>query len=549
MNRGFVCLFSVLSTVSAAAQEHGPAQTLEIHKPVSATIRAGETHRYQIPAGTGEFVRGAVSQDGIGLQVKGLFPDGSKIRSFSGPQSGRKVFRFVAEAPGVYQMELTALGGGTEEGRYTITWEQVQPMAERLSIPVSDSYASPRIQALRSQIASGDREAVNRFWSGVAKEGTPLVDPIPDDPGHVLATFLWRQSFEVKNVLVLWNPYAAEHPDDYEMRRVEDTNVWYKTLRVPRGARFLYQLSPNDTLTRSPNAQRYATAQADPLNQRRVPASTGVTKYEVASIAEMPGASPQPWSDPRSGVPKGQLHQHTVRSTLLGNERSVTVYTPAGYQKTGAAALPFLLIFDEATYKSQVPAPVILDNLIAERKVQPRIAILVNYPTQEARDRELFANPQFAEFVSSELIPWAVREYGISTGEPERNVIAGLSAGGFAAAYIGLKHPEIFGNVLSQSGAFWWSPKRDEGEEPNWLAREYIAAPTKSIRFYLEAGLFENDIRGTGGQILETNRHFRDVLRAKGYTVFYHEFPGGHDYLTWRGSFADALLVLTGGNH
>src|SRR6516165_8420234 len=126
MNRGFVCLFSVLSSVSAAAQEHGPAQTLEIHKPVSATIRAGETHRYQIPAGTGEFVRGAVSQDGIGLQVKGLFPDGSKIRSFSGPQSGRKVFRFVAEAPGVYQMELTALGGGTEEGRYTITWEQVQ---------------------------------------------------------------------------------------------------------------------------------------------------------------------------------------------------------------------------------------------------------------------------------------------------------------------------------------------------------------------------------------------------------------------------------------
>lgn len=389
---------------------------------------------------------------------------------------------------------------------------------------------------------------MDRFWAEVGREGTPLVDPVPNDVSHVLATFVWRQSFEIHNVLVLWNPYATEHPDDYEMRRLEQTDLWYKTLLVPRGARFLYQLSPNDTLTRSPNAQRFATAQADPLNPRRVPASPDIAKYEVASIAEMPDASPQPWSDPRAGVPKGQLHKHTIRSTVLGNDRGITVYTPAGYRRTGAA-LPFLLLFDETTYQSQVPAPVILDNLIDERKIRPLVAILVNYPTQDARERELFANPQFAEFVSSELIPWASREYGISTGEPGKNVIAGLSAGGFAAAYIGLKHPEIFGNVLSQSGAFWWSPKRTEGEEPNWLVREYIAAPRESIRFYLEAGLFENDIRGTGGQILETNRHLRDVLRAKGYTVSYNEFPGGHDYLTWRGSFADALLALIGINH
>ena len=542
-----MCLLSLLSTYCLTAQDRGPAPTLEIGKPVTGPIRAGEVHRYQVPARTGEFLRGRVLQEGISLQVRGLFPDGSKIRSFSGPRLGAKVFRFVAEAPGMYQLELTALGGGQAEGRYTITLDQVQPIAERLSIPVPDPYTSPRILALRKQIASGDRDALSRFWAAVAREGTPLSDPIPDDPGHLLATFVWKQTFDIDNVLVLWNPYATEHPDDYRMRRLEQTDVWYKTLRVPRGARFLYQLSPNDTLTRSPNAQRYATAQADPLNPRRVPPSPEITRYEVASAAEMPGASPQPWSDPQPGIPRGQLHQHTVRSAVLANERGVTVYTPAGYQRTGPA-LPFLLVFDEATYQSQVPAPVILDNLIGNRKIPPLVAILVNYPTQNARESELFANPKFADFVATELIPWASRDYGISAAEPGKNVVAGLSAGGFAAAYIGLKHPEIFGNVLSQSGAFWWSPHAAGGEEPNWLAREYVAAPRQSIRFYLEAGLFENDIRGTGGQILETNRHLRDVLRARGYTVLYHEFPGGHDYLTWRGSFADALLELIGGN-
>ncbi len=548
MPKVVVCLVAVFSITRLAAQDRGFTATLEVGKGLSGIVRAGDVRQYQIPARTGEFLRGSVVQEGISLRVRGLFPDGSKIRSFSGPQLGKKVFRLVAETTGMYQIELTALGSGSTERRYTITLEQVQPMAERLSISVPEPYTSPRILSLQNQLANGNHGALDRFWAEVGKEGTPLVDPIPNDATSVLATFVWKQSFEIQNVLVLWNPFATEHPDDYQMRRLEQTNLWYKALRVPRGARFLYQLSPNDTLTRSPNAQRFATAQADPLNPRRVPASPDITKYEVASIAELPGAAPQPWSDPRPDVPKGHLHQHTIRSTILGNERSVTVYTPAGYQKT-ATALPFLLLFDEATYQSQVPAPIILDNLIDEHKVGPLVAILVNYPTQDARERELFANPQFAEFVSSELIPWASREYGVSTAERDKNVIAGLSAGGFAAAYIGLKHPEVFGNVLSQSGAFWWSPRHKEGEEPNWLAREYIAKPRESIRFYLEAGQFENDIRGTGGQILETNRHLRDVLRAKGYTVFYHEFPGGHDYLTWRGSFADGLLALIGINH
>jgi enterochelin esterase family protein len=60
----------------------------------------------------------------------------------------------------------------------------------------------------------------------------------------------------------------------------------------------------------------------------------------------------------------------------------------------------------------------------------------------------------------------------------------------------------------------------------------------------LEAGTFENDITGSGGQILEASRHLRDVLRAKGYEVHYQEFAGGHDYLSWRGSLAEGLLSL-----
>ena len=43
-----------------------------------------------------------------------------------------------------------------------------------------------------------------------------------------------------------------------------------------------------------------------------------------------------------------------------------------------------------------------------------------------------------------------------------------------------------------------------------------------------------------------TNRHMRDVLRAKSYSVTYRELYSGHDYASWRGTLADGLMALIG---
>jgi enterochelin esterase family protein len=537
-----ILLFSAFAG-SVIAQAPG-FSTLNPGVPVKQEIRAGEVHRHYLQAPTGAFVRGTVRQDGIAVNVRGLFPDGTKIRSFAGPPTGTKNFRFVIENPGTYVLEITGQPGFATAGSYVLTLDQVQPLEERLSIKIPERYFSPRIQALEKDVLAGNKDALNQFWNRVSRDGTPMVEPLAGDTGGLLVTFLWRATFPISNVLVFWNPYATEHPEDFRMSRLRDTDVWYKTIRMPMGARFVYQLSANDTLTRSPNAQRFATAQADPLNPRRRPADPNITKYEAVSLAELPGASPQLWVERRADLPSGQLHQHRMVGQNLGNERAITVYAPPGFQKQGTP-YPLLVLFDADTYQTDVPAPTILDNLIGEKKIAPTVAVLVNYPASGGREAELFGNLDFADFVSKELVPWMAREYNVAT-EPQRNVIGGLSAGGFAAAFIGLHHPEHFGNVLSQSGAFWWAPDLDKGAERNALAREYASSPRRNLRFFLEAGVFENDISGVGGQILEHNRHLRDVLRAKGYEVHYQEFPGGHDRLTWRGSLAEGLLSLVG---
>jgi len=215
------------NSVNIPHQKAPTLPTLEVGKPVEREIKGGEVHLYQIHLGAGEFVRGTVDQRGVAINVRGLFPDGSKIRSFSGPPNGPKNFRFVAEAPGNYRLELKAADGNAA-GQYQRRIEQVQPMAERLKIVPDEKYHSPRLTALRKELAAGDKTALEKFWREVEQRGTPLTETIEGDDKHLLVTFLWRATFETWNVLVVWAPYSAQQPDDYKMTCLADSNLWYK---------------------------------------------------------------------------------------------------------------------------------------------------------------------------------------------------------------------------------------------------------------------------------------------------------------------------------
>jgi len=66
--------------------------------------------------------------------------------------------------------------------------------------------------------------------------------------------------------------------------------------------------------------------------------------------------------------------------------------------------------------------------------------------------------------------------------------LCGASAGGLAAAYVALARPELFGNVLAQSGAFWRGNEGTNGPPYEWLAHEVVTRPRREVRFYLEVG-------------------------------------------------------------
>jgi len=372
-------------------------------------------------------------------------------------------------------------------------------------------------------------------------------------------TFLWQGKPDTHNVIVLWLPYAGVAPDEYLMERLGKTDVWYRTIKVDRRMRLAYTPGPNAARLRPLSlgidqdaiTMTAAAARPDPLNPKRWrvdPQSVDAPEYRGSSILEMPDAPPQPWAVRQPGVPAGQVEKRQFKSSILKNEREVAIYLPPEYF-VACEALSAARRFDEEAYLTLVPTPTILDNLIAKKQIPPMVALLIgNAP--DARDRELVCNPGFFRALVTELLPWAHGLYNF-TSDPRQTVVAGSSAGGLAAACAGLWHPETFGNVLAQSGAFHLTPPSSNGStatssEPNWIARQFISSPRKSIRFYLDAGSAEFNATGGADSILFCTRTLRDVLRAKGYEVHYQEFVGGHDYLSWRGTLADGLIALMG---
>ena len=536
---------SLLSCLLCVLVHSISAQTVLLPGKAEAhDIESGKTQAYSLELKEGDYVQISLpKQDSLSVII--LRPDGSEMRRFPEPGEGvDHQYQFVAEGPGNYSINVA--NPGTKSSAYQMVLEKVLSLDERLQASAvwTDPNPSPRIEALRRQIVR-DHVGTGEFWEQVAKGGTPLVEPFGTDGKHQLVTFLWRANYDTRNVLVMGSLAVPDLPrTQYVMHRLENTDVWYWTVKLPAGARFSYHLSPNDSPV---GDERSATVQSDPLNTHLVDCLPTSSRFACRSLAELPGAPPQPWLVKKANIPQGKVETFTVHSEIQKLDRSISIYTPASYRSDGSPNR-LLVLFDGDEYLSpRMNITTTMDNLIAAQRIPPTVVVLV-YNTHGRRLKDLVANPEFADSMAKEVIPWVWAHYKV-THDAAQTVIGGYSAGGLAANYMALRYSNIFGNVISQSGAVWWSPEqgiddRDPMYDSNWMARQFAASPRLPVKFYIEAGLFEIDLGGTGGDILEACRELRDVLTAKGNQVHFHLFAGGHDALSWPGTIADALIEL-----
>lgn len=301
-----------------------------------------------------------------------------------------------------------------------------------------------------------------------------------------------------------WNPNA------YVMTRLATTNFWFHTHVFESDARLDYKLVLNGS-----------NWILDPRNPHQVSGGFGPN-----SELRMPDYVQPAEIEFNAGFPHGVLRDTTLSSTNLNNSRSVRIYTPPFYDST-SQRYPVILFHDGLDYVSLAKATTVIDNLIAQNRIEPIIAVFV--PANSARRHDEYAatlQAAFTKFIVEEIMPWVDRRYRTQT-DPASRAVMGASDGGNISLWLGLNHPEVFGNVAAQSS----------NVESN-VHSGFENSSKLNLKMYLDLGTYDVPV------LLPRVRNFIPVLESKGYDFQYLEFHDGHSWGNWRGHIDNALEMF-----
>ncbi len=350
-----------------------------------------------------------------------------------------------------------------------------------------------------------------------------------------------KEKIELGNteaIQVFWNNIEKGNLEENKMERLLDTDIWYASYEINSKLRFQYSFSVNDSLDVNCE-KRWNNLEYDKLNKNiLVFKGENDDEDEVDSYVVMPNAEEEFWVKERNDTHKGIIHEHEFYSENIEGSRRVTIYTPYGYDEDDKP-YKFLVLTDAEEYINILSARNVIDNVIADKKIEPIVAIFIG--SIGMRDKELSCDDAFGDMIVKELLPWIRNNYNIS-GQADEAIIGGLSLGGLTASYLGLKHSEVFENVLSQSGSYWYKPKDHDGHELDcWISTKFKTIEKLPLKFYLNVGVLEHKEGMIG-----TNNILKDVLIEKGYDVYFEYFNSGHDYLSWGETLANGLISLIG---
>jgi enterochelin esterase-like enzyme len=280
---------------------------------------------------------------------------------------------------------------------------------------------------------------------------------------------------------------------------------------------------------------------------------------------------PAPELTPVAGVPEGTVQQFTMESkdsrfypgiardafgtvdpnnpkTLIVQTRAqpwtraITVYIPAQLKRKKPA--PFIVVHDGPKLgDADRTLPRVLDNLIAQKRVPPMIAILIQNGGGDAQGSQRgleydTMSGKFAEFIEAEVLPLVEKNHGVKlTRDPNQRAAMGCSSGAAAAFSMAWFHPEWYRRIVSYSGTYvnqqWPFDPATPGGAWEYHASLIPNNPAKPIRIWMHVGdrdLFNpNVMRDDMHDWVAANHQMAAALEAKGYHYQYvYALDSGH---------------------
>ena len=202
----------------------------------------------------------------------------------------------------------------------------------------------------------------------------------------------------------------------------------------------------------------------------------------LSALSWTAAAATEPTTTPQAASCKstvtGDLRLHTVRSAIFGNERTIRVLLPAGYDDKANAQrrypVFYLLdgqnVFDAClsdVSRHEWGADEITGRLTAAGQLPAMIVVGVDHAgARRAHEylpyKDFVGNPdmdepagkRFPDFLARDVMPLVNGTYRTLTGAPNTG-IGGSSYGGVATLYALLARPNDFGYGLIESPTLW----------------------------------------------------------------------------------------------
>ena len=238
-------------------------------------------------------------------------------------------------------------------------------------------------------------------------------------------------------------------------------------------------------------------------------------------------AAPAGFDVERTGIAHGKIDTITYASKSVGVNRKMLVYTPPGYSTKNTYPVLYLLHGiggDEKEWFTHGSPNVILDNLLADKKIVPMIVILPNGRAQ-ANDRAVGnvygTAPAFGVFdkdLLGSIIPYVEANYPVKKDRVNR-ALAGLSMGGGQSLDFGLANLDTFAWV----GGFSSAPNTFP---PAQLVPDPAAAKQKLKLLWVSCG----DQDG----LMNISKGFHTYLKENNVPHIWHVDSGKHDWPVWK---------------
>lgn len=247
---------------------------------------------------------------------------------------------------------------------------------------------------------------------------------------------------------------------------------------------------------------------------------------DVRAFADAPSG----FRDARAGVPQGRVEELAYDSRITGTLRRAQIYLPPGYSADRKYPVLYLLHGiggNQDEWRGYVRAPAILDNLIADGKAVPMIAVMPNgraLPDDRSPpEGKVFTPENAAGFAKFEhdlldfLIPAVEAKYSVQA-DREHRAVAGLSMGGGQALNFGLGHLDTFGWV----GAFSPAPNT---RPPAELLADPEAVRKQVALLYLSCGNRDG--------LISVSQGVHEYLKQHDVPHVWNVDDHGHDGDSW----------------